>query len=100
MQTTFEFFNSHVLFDIGTMEQVKSFVLGPIGTLFGLRSRYIKSMLEAACVEPERNLVMSNRWPNRNSVKGVAAYGQLINSGTFHEFDYYKEANLLEYGSE
>ena len=90
METTFKFFNSNVLFDMCTMERFKSFVLGPIGTILGLRTRYIKGMLNTPCVEPERNLVMSNRFPNRNSVKGVAAYGQLINSGTFHEFDLYK----------
>ena len=75
METTFAFFRSHVLFDMETVDSFKSFVLGPLGSLLGFRAKYIKTILERPFVEPERELVQTNRFPNRNSVKGVAAYG-------------------------
>ena len=76
---------------------LRKFVFSPFGTFLGLRKWWLSGK-PSEFVEEERELVMSNRFANI-SVKGLAHYGQLINSGGWHEFDFYS-GNMAKYGQE
>ena len=75
MEEAFYFAGIQSLFPKNVRDFLYAFMRSRVGVALGLNKILYDYLTGDPYIEPERNIVASNHFPNQNSVKGVAHYG-------------------------